>query len=67
MILDLMTIRSVCGDTRFDRVIEIAEQFTSIPVIENLLVTIKQLLQAVPGRKMKKFYKNQLQRSMILH
>lgn len=28
---------SVCGDTRFDRVIEIAEQFTPIPIIEKFV------------------------------
>jgi len=28
---------SVCGDTRFDRVIEIAEQFTTIPVVEKFI------------------------------
>lgn len=35
--IHLSTQTSVCGDTRFDRVIEIAEQFTSIPVVEKFV------------------------------
>ncbi|MEO7983781.1 MAG: glycosyltransferase N-terminal domain-containing protein [Bacteroidota bacterium] len=35
--IGLSAICSVSGDTRFDRVIEIAEKFTPIPLIENFL------------------------------
>ncbi|MGZ8557347.1 MAG: 3-deoxy-D-manno-octulosonic acid transferase [Chitinophagaceae bacterium] len=37
-------ISSVCGDTRFDRVIEIAEKFTPIPAIEKFLGNHKTLV-----------------------
>ena len=42
--IHLDNITSVCGDTRFDRVIEIAEQFTTIPVIEKFVGNNKTIV-----------------------
>ena len=65
--IGLADICTVSGDTRFDRVIEIASVAESIPVLKNLLVTVKSLLLAAPGRKMKKYYKKHFQQLMTHH
>ncbi len=57
---------SIAGDTRFDRVVEIAEKFSPVPAIEKFCGNSKSLLQAVHGRLMKKCCKACLQVSMTL-
>jgi len=47
LLLDGIGLGSICtvsGDTRFDRVIEIAEEFTPLPLIENFIANVKVIV-----------------------